>query len=77
MSARTDCKTAGLYGLTELAKLTGRSRPTLYKWYKNDYKFFSSVLIGAVIIKLYGVEDIKGISKKINVLKSLFELSGG
>lgn len=73
MGARSDCKKAGLYGITDLGKRVGRSRPVIYTWYEKDHDLFLSALIGAVIIKECGTNDIDEIMKKVNVLKSIIK----
>ena len=42
-----------LHGLTvsELQLITGRSRQTLYNWYKNDFYFFYLIILGIQSIK--------------------------
>lgn len=74
MSARQECKDIGMGNLTELSKATGRTRSTLYNWYKKDYKLFLSVLIGAKLKESLGNDKPVVIGKKLKAFKLLFEI---
>lgn len=37
--------------VSELQLITGRSRQTLYNWYKNDFDFFYLIILGIQAIK--------------------------
>ena len=74
MSARQECKDVGLYGITELSKLTGRSRVRLYSWYKNEHDLFLITLIGAVVKKNFKDDSCIAMGKKLEVFKILFEI---
>ncbi len=77
MSAREECKDIGLYGLTELSSITGKTRQTLYSWYKNEYDLFLSVLIGAVIYKRFKTDSPEQLGKKLKAFNLLFEIKEG
>ena len=74
MSARQQCKDVGLYGITELSKLTGKTRQTIYNWYKNEYDLFLTLLVGAVVKKNFKDDNCIAIGKKLEVFKILFEI---
>ncbi len=61
---------------TELSKLTGKTRQTIYNWYKNEYDLFLTLLVGAVVKKNFKDDNCIAIGKKLEVFKILFEIKG-
>lgn len=56
MSASVECKKAGLAGITELSKITGISRATLHKRYREGSEIFTTLIKKAVSVK-YGKSE--------------------
>ena len=50
-SASKEAKSHGLKGTAEICLLSGRSRTTIERWYKDDYQLFQVVLWGCVAKK--------------------------
>lgn len=76
MSARQECKDVGLFGLSELSSLTGKTRKTLYQWYVKQHDLFLCALIGAVIKKNLKGDNSVEIGKKLKVFTMMLELKG-
>lgn len=47
------CKTAGLFSLAELSRISGVSVQTLINWSRNKPKVFEIVILGAVAKKTH------------------------
>lgn len=62
MSPSQICKVFGLKGMTDLARITGKSRSTLKDWANNNPDFFLIVVIGAA--------DFARIQKLLEIIQS-------
>lgn len=48
MKIKEYIKSHGLPGMTHIAKLTGKDRRTLYKWYHDNFPLFEIIVLGCV-----------------------------